>query len=182
MSELSTVQDVFVQQLPALRKMAKIGFRHLPSEAKEESITNAIGLSWKSFYALFLKKRWQEPGILNCCMRFAIRQTKAGRQPQGCPRAKDVFDQRRFGSTHFEELDDDQFVSRFTPVFDQVVFRIDVPEFFRCRLNSRQRKLALNLAEGMTTTEAARKYHLSPGRISQFRREFFNLYTAYFAD
>ena len=47
MLNLSAVQDMFVQRLPALRKTARINFRHLPPELKEESITNAIALAWK---------------------------------------------------------------------------------------------------------------------------------------
>jgi hypothetical protein len=181
MLNLSTVQDAFVQRIPALRRMARISFRHLPPEAKEESITNAVALTWKFFYNLFLKKRSDEPGILDSCMRFAIRQTRAGRTPQGCPRKKDVLAPRWVGPTRLADFDPEQFVGRSTPIPEAVSFRVDVPAFMGT-LNSRQRRMAVDLAGGMTTTEAAQKYGLSSGRISQFRREFKSLFDVYFAD
>jgi len=181
MLHLSTLQAVFVRRIPALRKMARISFRHLPPEAKEESITNAIGLTWKAFYRLFHRGRAEEPGILDSCMRFAIRQTRAGRTPQGCPRAKDDLSRRWVGPTRLPDFDLEQFVGRFTPVFDQVSFRVDVPQFMGT-LNDRQRRMAVDLAGGMSTSEAAKKYSLSAGRISQFRKEFKGLFDVYFAD
>jgi len=181
MLTLDTVQNVFVQRLPKLQRMAKISFRHLPPEAKEESITNAVGLAWKSFHALAQKGREQEPGILDSCMRFSIRQTRAGRTPQGCPRKKDVLAPRWVGPTRLDDFDPEEFVGHSTPIPDAVSFRVDVPEFLRTVLSERQRKLALDLAQNMTTTEAAAKYDLSPGRISQFRREFKELFDEFFS-
>ena len=181
MLNLSTVQNVFVQQLPSLQKMAKIQFRNLPPEAKQESITNAIALTWKFFYNLFLKNRSEEPGILASCMRFAIRQTREGRTPQGCPKKKDTLTRRWVGPTRLDGFNLEEFVGRSTPVPDAVSFKVDVPEFLDT-LNSRQRRMAIDLAGGMTTTDAAAKYKLSLGRISQFRREFKDLFDVYFAD
>ena len=181
MLNLSTVQNVFVQRLPMLQKMARIHFRYLPPEAKQESITNAVGLAWKFFYTLFRKGRSEEQGILNSCMRFAIRQTRAGRTPQGCPRKKDVLAPRWIGPTRLDDFDPEQFVGRCTPIPEQVSFRVDVPEFLGT-LNKRQRKMAVDLAGGMSTSECAAKYKLSPGRISQFRKEFKDLFDVFFAD
>jgi len=178
---LDMVQEVFVQRLPALQKMARISFRHLPPEAKEESITNAIALTWKGFHALHRKGRADEPGIVDSVMRFSIRQTRAGRTPQGCPKKRDVLARRWVGPTRVDDCDLGEFVSRSTPVPDAVSFRVDVPEFLDT-LNDRQRKMSLDLAAGMTTTEAAEKYKLSPGRISQWRKEFRDLFDTFFAD
>jgi hypothetical protein len=181
MVNLSTVQDAFVQRLPALRKMARISFRNLPPEAKEESITNAVALAWKGFYALFRKGRAGEPGILDSVMRFSIRQCRAGRTPQGCPRKRDALAPRWIGPTRMADFDLGEFVARNTPIPEAVSFRLDVPAFMGT-LPERQRKMAVDLAYGMSTTEAAAKYGLSQGRISQFRREFKQLFDAFFAD
>ena len=181
MLDLSTLQAMFVRRMPTLQKMAKIQFRSLPPEAKEESVTNAIALAWKFIHKLFTKGRAQEPGILASCMRFAIRQTKEGRTPQGCPRKRDTLSPRWVGPTRLPDFDLEQFVGRSTSVPEAVSFRVDVPQFLDS-LKERQRKMALDLAGGMTTTECAVKYGLSPGRISQFRREFKDLFDVYFAD
>ena len=181
MFDLTQVQTVFANRLPKLQKMAKISFRHLPPEAKDESITNAVGMAWKGFHSLAQKGREQEPGILDSCMRFSIRQTRAGRTPQGCPRKKDVLAPRWVGPTRMADFDLDGLIARNTPVPAAVSFRLDVPEFL-ATLTDRQRRMAADLASGMTTTEAAQKYDLSPGRISQFRREFKDLFDAFFAE
>jgi hypothetical protein len=178
---LDMVKDVFVQRLPTLQKMARISFRHLSSpEAREESVTNAIALAWKGFHSLARKGREQEPGILDSVMRFSIRQTRAGRLPQGCPRKRDVLAPRWVGPTRMTDFDITEFVGRSTPIPDAVSFRVDVPQFMGT-LPERNRNLALDLAQGMTTGEVAAKYDLSPGRISQFRREFKQLFDAFFA-
>ncbi len=114
-------------------------------------------------------------------VRFAIRQTRAGRTPQDCPRKKDVLAPRWVGPTRMADFAPDQFVARSTPIPDAVSFRVDVPAFFET-LSDRQRRMAVDLAMGMTTTDAAAKYTLSPGRISQFRREFKTLFDAFFAE
>jgi hypothetical protein len=181
MLSLETLQEMFVRRMPSLRKMARISFRYLPPEAKEESVTNAIALTWKSIYSLFRKGRAEEPGMVTSSMRFAIRQTRAGRTPQGCPRAKDVLSRRLVGPTRLPDFEPEQFVGRSTPVPDAVSFRVDVPAFL-ASLSERQRSMALDLAQNMTTTEAAAKYGLSPGRISQFRREFKDKFDVFFAD
>jgi hypothetical protein len=101
--------------------------------------------------------------------------------PQGCPKKKDVLSPRWIGPTRLDDFDPEQFVGRSTPIPEQVSFRQDVPAFMGT-LNDRQRRMAVDLAGGMTTTEAAAKYDLSPGRISQFRREFKDLFDVFFAD
>ena len=71
-------------------------------------------------------------------------------------------------------------VGRTTPILDQVAFRIDMPQFFDT-LTERQRRLACDLAWGMTTKEAADKYGVTPGAISQFRVRFKFLFDSFFA-
>ena len=58
-----------------------------------------------------------------------------------------------------------------TPVADQVVFRIDFPAWLRTHPR-RERRIAETLAVGHSTTEVAKRFHVSAGRISQKRREF----------
>ena len=88
---------------------------------------------------------------------------------------------RWVGPTRLDDCDLEQFVSRNTPIPAQVSFRLDVPAFMGT-LNNRQRKIAVDLANGMTTTDAAEKHQLSMGRISQYRRELKDLFDIYFAD
>jgi hypothetical protein len=58
-----------------------------------------------------------------------------------------------------------------SPVPEQVAFRCDFPRWRKNR-DKRDRTLIDDLMLGRTTGSVARKYGLSPGRISQLRREF----------
>jgi hypothetical protein len=60
-----------------------------------------------------------------------------------------------------------------TPVFDQVCFRVDFPAWLD-RLSRRNRRIAEYLALGNPTCAVAKRFHISAGRISQLRREFYN--------
>lgn len=180
MFDLATTQNVFVRHIPKMEKAAKIQFRHFPPDLKEESVTNSIALTWKAFYRLFVRGRAHEPGILGAAFRYSLRQCRAGRLPQGCPKKRETLAPRWVGPTRSPDFDLEQFVSRTTPVPDAVSFRVDVPQFMGT-LPERNRNLALDLAQGMTTTDAARKYSVTPGAISQFRARFKQLFDDFFA-
>ena len=115
------------------------------------------------------------------CMRFAIRQTRAGRTPQGCPRKKDVLAPRWVGPTRLADFDPEQFVSRNTPIPEAVSFRMDVPAFL-VTLNDRQRKMSLDLAGGMTTSECAAKYGVTAGRYRNGEENSKQLFDTFFAE
>ena len=56
-----------------------------------------------------------------------------------------------------------------TPVPDQVQFRLDWPRFF-ATLSGRDRRLAAFLALGHSGRQAAGRFGLSPGRVTQLRQ------------
>ncbi len=75
---------------------------------------------------------------------------------------------------HFDE-EENQWIEAVvedphTPVFDQVWFRCDFPEWLN-KLSPRNRKIALKLARGETTGWVSRQHHISAARVSQLRRE-----------
>jgi hypothetical protein len=57
-----------------------------------------------------------------------------------------------------------------TPVFEQVQFRCDFPAWLGT-LSRRDRRVAEILALGNRTSDVARKFNVSEGRVSQLRRE-----------
>ena len=57
-----------------------------------------------------------------------------------------------------------------TPIADQVAFRCDFPVWLES-LTVRNRQIAQALAVGHRTGEDAERFRVSPGRISQLRRE-----------
>ena len=57
-----------------------------------------------------------------------------------------------------------------TPIPDQVAFRCDYPAWLDS-LKRRDRRMAEYLSLGNRTSDAAKKFHVSQGRVSQLRRE-----------
>src|SRR5262249_16572931 len=58
-----------------------------------------------------------------------------------------------------------------TPVPDQAAFRIDFP-LWRCTRSERDRRVIDALMAGGRAREFSQKFGLSPGRVSQLRRDF----------
>jgi hypothetical protein len=54
---------------------------------------------------------------------------------------------------------------------EQVAFRVDSPRW-RAGSRRRDRKILDALASGERTEDAARRFGISPARVSQLRREF----------
>jgi hypothetical protein len=61
--------------------------------------------------------------------------------------------------------------NRQTPVPDQVAFRVDFAAFLKT-LSLRDRELARFLSFGHSAKKAASKFKLSPGRVTQLRRQW----------
>ena len=58
-----------------------------------------------------------------------------------------------------------------TPIPDQAAFRIDFP-VWRCTRTERDRRVIDALLAGGRTRDVSQKFGLSPGRVSQLRRDF----------
>jgi hypothetical protein len=58
-----------------------------------------------------------------------------------------------------------------TPPDEQACFRLDFPAWLG-RLGTRKRSIAEDMALGHRTQYLSRAYGVSPGRVSQLRREF----------
>ena len=171
MVSLEVLQDSFVEFLPHIRRHARLAFSNLDAEKRTEAISNVVTLCWKHWHRLNERNRADNPGILKSVLFYSIKQTKAGRRIDSAGKPRDVLSLRAYGKVKFEPGNLDDFVNDSVPVFQVVQFRLDVPAFL-ATLTKRQRSLALDLAEGMTTTDAAMKYDRTPGAISQFRRRF----------
>lgn len=179
MTDLNSLHRFFVEHLAEMKRMAESHFRCLDPDKREEAVQNTLALTWKFLYALFNKGR--SPEIWKSVVWYAIKQSKSGRMPQGQPKAKDAYECRRCGRVRFESVDLNGLIGRKTLVFDQVVFRVDVRQFLGT-LKPRNHSLACDLATGMTTTEAAVKYHVTPGAIAQFRNRFRRWYDDFFIE
>jgi hypothetical protein len=179
MTDLNSLHRFFVEHLAEMKRMAESHFRCLDPDKREEAVQNTLTLAWKFLHALH--RRGRSPEIWKSVVWYAIKQTKCGRMIQGQPRAKDAYECRRRGRVRFEQVDLNGLIGRKTLVFDQVVFRVDIPQFL-ATLKPRNQSLACDLATGMTTTEAALKYRVTPGAIAQYRKRFRRWHENFFAE
>lgn len=180
----STWHAGFLKMLPRIEKYARIAFRSVPSSQREELVQEAICNTLVAYKRLFDlgKTSLAYPSVLG---RYAVAQIRTGRRVGASLNANDAlaeYAQRKRGH-HVESLsyyDTDENAwreiavedKRSTPA-DVAATRIDFSEWLQ-RLPVRHRKMALKLATGESTTNVARRYRLSLGRISQIRAEMRN--------
>jgi hypothetical protein len=175
-------QVLFVALLPAIHKCVLFAFRHLPQQEQEELVQESLANACVAYARLAGQGRSQR-AFPTALARFAVAQVRVGRRVGTALNSRDVLSPAAQRKRHFvvHRLDQlrvqrDEWLAAViedhcTPVLDQVCFRIDFPQWLGS-LSSRDREIARALANSYSTAEVARRYALSPGRVSQLRREF----------
>jgi hypothetical protein len=167
------LHESFIRQLPTLEMTALARFQKLDPEARQEAVQNTTALAWTYWARLIAQNRAVDAGLLRSVWWYAMRQTKMERTisrgdgMEGKGR-QDAYDRR---SKPIQHIDFNYYIGASTPIPDQVAFRLDLPRFFET-LSERQRKMAMDLATGMTTNEVAKKHGVSAAAVSQFRSRF----------
>src|SRR5262245_38334044 len=187
----------FLAILPRFQLHARVYFRHLKCPAKkEDAVQEVLALCWLWF--LRLTERGKDvTQFASALANYAARAVRRGRRLCGAERANEVLSpvaRRRHGfrvealphavSTSHERLyasplgqqAQDAFEEQLrdntiTPVPDQVAFRIDFP-LWRCTRSERDRRVIDALLAGGRTKDVSEKFGLTPGRVSQLRRDF----------
>ena len=180
----SILHAAFLSILPRIETHARFSFRFWRcAQRRDDAIAEVVALCWAWFVRLVERGRDPVP-LAGSLARFAVKQVRSGRKLCGKARAHDVFTaatQRDQGfavvplpqyssltGTPFEDALQD---NTTTPIPDQVAFRIDWPAWL-ATLPWRDQALVQDLALGHGTQHMAAKYGVSPGRVSQKRREF----------
>lgn len=167
--------------LPVLVRHARIYFRK--DRDHDERIAETVALAWK-WYVRLLQRRKDPCQWPSAFAGYATRAVRSGRRACGHERVKDVMSpnaqqRHRFYCgklPDFSTLNTNPLAEALTdncrsPVPDQVQFRVDFPDWTRTR-TERDRRLIGDMATGERTKHLARKYRLSPARVSQLRREY----------
>jgi DNA-binding NarL/FixJ family response regulator len=175
--------------LPVVENLARRRFRSLPKGEQEEATAEAVAGALISFVRLV--RRGRDPReFASRLAQIALLRVLAGRLAGSPDRSQDVLSrlarqQRGFTVRSLEvgerlEGDSDQAPHdwrdlvledhRSTPA-EIAITRLDFTAWLG-RMNQRRRQIAERLAAGYRTEEVARQFRLSPGRISQLRREF----------
>jgi hypothetical protein len=179
----------FVKMLPAIARHAKIAFRYLHPEAREEAIQEAICNACVAF------ARLAELGKLDLAYptplaRYAVAQVRDGRKV-GCKlNVRDVLSpycqqRKNVMVEHLDKFDEIEGCWLETIVEDKHAgpsetarVRLDFADWLR-RLPRRNRRIAEFLSLGNRTSDAARKFGVSEGRVSQLRAELKQAWKAF---
>ena len=174
----------FVALLPQIRDLAAHAFRKLGAEAREDCLEEVMARS----YCLWL--RLQQRGRADLAYpttlaNFAIREVRAGRRVGNRQNVNDLlspYAQRmhQLKLRPLERRESDSEVSTALVIADRragpaetAATRLDLEAWFRS-LPRQKRRLARVLAQGESTSEAAHRFGLTAGRVSQLRRWFHN--------
>jgi hypothetical protein len=196
-SNLQILQAHFLSILPRVQLHAEIHFRHIKcADRRAEAIAEVVGLSW-SWYLSAVERGKDPAEFVSALADFAVKHVRCGRRLCGQEKAKDVMSPRAQRNKGFEveslpsstcQSHEEFFASPHgqdrmdvveerlrdntqSPIPDQAAFRIDYPAWLK-QLDRRKRKIVKDMVLDLGTMELAAKHKLSPGRISQMRREF----------
>ncbi|HZY85531.1 MAG TPA: hypothetical protein VFE78_11925 [Gemmataceae bacterium] len=181
---LAPLQAAFLALvLPKVVAHGRVYFRHLKAERKEDCIAEMVALAWK--WHLRLAERGKDAARFPTAIAtFAARAVRSGRRLAGMDRARDALSplaqQRKgfavgklpdYSSLNGNAFDEALRDNTQTPPDQQCAFRIDFPAW-RAGRTERDQRVLDDLMVGERTLEVAGRHGLSPGRVSQLRREF----------
>jgi hypothetical protein len=175
----------FLSLLPRIELHGRVYFRDVASaELQEELIAEMVALCWR-WYLRLLSQGKDPHAFPSAICTYAARAVHSSRKLCGQEPAREVLSplaQARGGFVvasipDGSTLGGDVFAEALrdnaqTPVPEQVCFRLDFPAW-RATWSERDRRVIDDLMRGERTGDLARKYGLSPARVSQLRREFF---------
>jgi hypothetical protein len=168
--------------VPAIRRTAEICFRKFCPDRRQEMVQEVIANALLAYWRLVERGR-EHLAYPSALARFAIAQIRHGRQVGTRLNVRDVssrYCQLKKG-IQLQRLDqfdvsDDEWKEvliedrRATPA-EVAASRIDFADWLST-MPALRRKIARCLATGESTFDAAKRFAVSPGRISQLRREF----------
>jgi hypothetical protein len=182
-------QQSFLQVLPAVLTHAKIQFRRLGAQRREEAIQETIATACVNYQLAAAQGKLNvvRPGSL---ADFAVKHVRAGRRVGGHQdAARDVMSpvcQRRHrvevvsidhhrlpaslrnGTDGWRQL---VLADRKVPVPDLAAFRVDFGQWFQTR-SRRDRSIISWLIVGESPSVVADRFGISRGRVSQLRRRY----------
>jgi hypothetical protein len=165
--------------LPVIRQQVQFAFRWVSPELREEMIATAIA-SCTIAFARLVEQGKQDLAYPSVLAKFGVLRARAGRRVGARLRTGDVFSehaQRRKGFFvhRLDHFDREESLWREILIEDHragpaeiAACRIDFASWLRL-LSPRLRKIALTLAGGETTSAAAKKFGVTPARVSQLR-------------
>jgi len=178
---MNTLQARFLACLPRIEAHANINFRNIRCDAmRADHVAETVALAWKWFLAL--ESRGKDAShFVSAIATFAVRAVRCGRRVAGMGRARDVMNDHRerfHDGAACRALCDALTDNSVTPPPDAAAFRIDFPRWLD-GLPDRDRQLVERLMVGERTLAMAKRFRISPARVSQLRRELCRDYSRF---
>ena len=180
----------FLRMLPTIVTHAKIAFRHLRPEARSEAVQEVVANCCRA-YARLVELGKVSLAFPNVLARFGVKQVKDHRKVGGSLNIGDVLGKycQTRKAVVVERLDrrdkDDENAwyeilveDKHAGPADTACVRLDF-ESWLASLPGRHRRIAQYLSLGNRTSDAASKFRVSAGRISQVRAELAKSWQAY---
>jgi hypothetical protein len=179
----------FLSMLPLIVRHARMHFRHLNPEARTEAVAECLANALVAYVRLVEldKVSLAYPTVL---ARYAVAQVRDGRRVGGKLNIRDVLSaycqrQKKVVVERLDRFDEEENQWREVLVEDKnagpadtAAIRMDFTAWLRA-LPSRRRRITKVLANGEATNAVARKFSVSPARVSQIRGELCRAWHAY---
>lgn len=175
-------QQQFLRMLPLIRQIAYKAFADRDADAREDLTAEVIAAALLMFAGLARQGR-EAIAYATPLARYGVAQVREGRRPGMARNANDVsspycrhrkgvrmgrLDQRASDGNDWREV---VVEDKNAGPAEVVQTRMDFDAWLQ-RMPWKKRRIAETLAVGESTGKTARRFHISPGRISQLRREF----------
>lgn len=179
----------FAALLPDIRNQLRFAFRNLSPEEREEATQDAVARAAVAYAELHRAGR-AALAYATPLARYAAAQYRAGRRVGGSLNINDITSphaQRRHGIrlARLDRFDAEEggwkevlVEGRSGTPAELAASRIDFADWLG-RLPKKKRRIATTLAAGETTSDVGRKFRITPGRVSQLRREFAESWQAF---
>ncbi len=178
------LREHFLSLLPAISEQARFAFRSERHERRQELIAEVVANAFVAFVRL-MDRGLESIIYATPLAQYAIKQVRDGRRVGAKLNCRDVSSPyaqwaKGFAVERLDRFDEEEGQWREVVVEDRrsgpaevAASRIDIADWFDSLPRSK-RRIAATLATGETTKRAARRFNVSPGRISQMRRELQN--------
>jgi hypothetical protein len=179
------LQAGFLTLLPRIERHARVYFRHVRCpHRKADSIAETVALAWQWY--LRLVERGKDPAdFVSTFAGYAARAVRSGRRVCGQEAGQEVLSPRAQARHGFavlrllagpttlsgSPLEEALLDNAATPPPEAAAFRIDFPAWL-ATWPERDRRLIEALGLGERTLALAQQQGLTPGRISQKRRQY----------
>ena len=181
---VGALHAAFLALLPRIERHARITFRHLGCpQGRDDAVAEAVALAWRWY--LRLVERGKDPAaFVSALAGYAARAVRRGRRVCGQEAGQEVLSPRAQARHDFavlrllqrttlngSPLEEALLDNAVTPPPEAAAFRIDFPAWL-ATWPERDRRLIEALGLGERTLALAQQFGLTPGRISQKRRQY----------